>query len=271
MKNTWLNLMGATLLLATLAPVSAQTTVSAAKPSYAPVPFGPGERMTYEVKLGFIGKVGKGSMEVTSIDTVHGFPTYLLRMRIEGGIPFAHVKDDYQSWLDVQKLVARRFKQDQHEVNYKRKRTLEFFPAERRWTILGKNESGTMPTDEPLDDLSFLYFVRTLPLRDGETYTLHRYWKDDGNPVTVKVLRRETVTVPAGKFNTVVVQPIIKSKGLFSEGGQAEVYFTDDERRIPVQIKSKVKVLKSLNMFLTSYSPGHRMSPPFSPRSTSPQ
>lgn len=261
--STWI---GAALLFGSLVPVAAQMPVAPAELGYAPVPFGPGERMTYEVKLGFIGKVGKGSMEVTSIDTVHGFPTYLLRMQIEGGIPFARVENDYQSWLDMQKLLSRRFKQDQHEVKYERKRTLEFFPAERRWTMVGKDESGTMPTDEPLDDLSFLYFVRTLPLKDGETYTLHRYWKDDGNPVTVKVLRRETVNVPAGTFKTVVVQPVIKSKGLFSEGGKAEVFFTDDERRIPVQIKSKVKVLKSLNMYLTGYTPGQRVSPPFSTR-----
>ena len=64
--------------------------------------------------------------------------------------------------------------------------------------------------------------------------------------------------VAAGTFNTIVVQPIIKTKGLFSEGGQAELYFTDDDRRILVQLKSKVKVLKSLDMHLTGYSPPAR-------------
>jgi hypothetical protein len=62
--------------------------------------------------------------------------------------------------------------------------------------------------------------------------------------------------VPAGKFNTIVVQPIIKTRGLFSEGGRAEVYFTDDDRRILVQLKSKVKILKSLDMTLDGYTPG---------------
>jgi hypothetical protein len=102
--------------------------------------------------------------------------------------------------------------------------------------------------------------VRTLPLEVGKTYTFNRYFKEDGNPVTVKVLRRQKVTVPAGTYNTIVVQPIIKTKGLFSEGGQAELYFTDDERRILVQLKSKVKVLRSLDMNLTGYTPGIKLA-----------
>lgn len=227
-----------------------------APPKYAAVPFGVGERMTYKVRLGIVGEVGAGSLEVAELDTVQGRPAYELRFKLEGGIPFARVDDDFRSWLDAQSLVSRRFSQDQKEVKYRRQRTFEFYPEERRWQRLDVNESGALPTDEPLDDVSFLYFIRTLPLEVGKTYTFNRYFKEDGNPVTVKVLRKQTVTVPAGKFNTIVVQPIIKTKGLFSEGGQAEVYFTDDHRRILVQLKSKVKILKSLDMTLDGYTPG---------------
>ena len=40
----------------------------------------------------------------------------------------------------------------------------------------------------------------SIPLEIGRTYTFNRYWKNDGNPVTIKVLRREKVKVPAGEF-----------------------------------------------------------------------
>ena len=270
MKLKCLNWLGVPLLLSVITPLVAQSPVAtfAENRSFAPVPFGPGERMTYKVTLGFVGDVGKGYMEVTDIDSVHGQPAYRLHMRIEGGIPLARVEDDYQSWLDTRDLFSRRFHTDVHEVRYKRKRAIDFFPAERRWRRTDKDESGPMPTDQPLDDLSFVYFLRTLPLKVGDTYTLPRYFKDEGNPVTVKVLRREKVTVPVGTFNTIVVQPIIKTKGLFGDGGKAEVYVTDDDRRIPVQITTQVKVLKSLNLYLQSYTPGQRVSPPFTPRST---
>ena len=78
----------------------------------------------------------------------------------------------------------------------------------------------------------------------------------DLNPVRLEVLRIETVKVPAGTFETIVVRPIIKSKGLFSEGGQAEVYFTNDDNRVLVMLKSRVKILKSLDLLLEEYTPG---------------
>ena len=264
------------LLLSRAAGVLAQSS-SRADSALAPVPFGPGERITYSVHLGVAGKVGDGSIEVERIDTVHGFETYRLRMHVKGGILFAKVRDEYRSWLDVRQLISRRFYQDVHEVGYDRTRTLEFFPAELAWKCLGaakcadKMDSGPLPTAEPLDDLSFVFYARTLPLTVGETYTLNRYWKNDGNPVTIRVLRRDTVTVPAGTFPTIVVQPIIRTKGLFSEGGRAEIFFTDDERRIPVLINTRLDVplLKSLKMQLLTYEPGKQIAPAIQHRVTS--
>lgn len=236
----------------------AQTSASSSN-RFAPVPFGIGERATYRVVLGIVGDRGEATLDVVDLDTVQGRPAYELRFRVNGGVPFARVDNDYHSWFDAYSLVSRRFKQDQKEVRYVRKRFFEFYPEEKRWRRLDANESGVLPTDQPLDDVSFLYFIRTLPLEIGKTYSFNRYFKDDGNPVTVRVLRRETITVPAGRFNTIVVQPIIKTKGLFSEGGKAEVYFTDDSRRILVAMKTQVKLLKSLDMLLESYTPGVRL------------
>jgi hypothetical protein len=254
--------MAATLIFGLGNSASPQSAAPAASGTFAPVPFGVGERATYKVVLGILGDVGTGSLDVVDLDTVQGRPAYELRFRVSGGVPFARVEDDYHSWLDAYSLVARRFKQDQKEVRYERKRFFEFFPEEKRWRRLDTNESGTLPTDQPLDDVSFIFYIRTIPLEVGKTYTMSRYFKDDANPVTIKVLRRETVNIPGlGSFKTIVVQPILKTRGLFSEGGQAEVYFTDDSRRILVQLKSKVKVLKSLDMILESYSPGERLAP----------
>src|SRR5690606_39466437 len=117
-----------------------------------------------------------------------------------------------KSLIDVSDLIARRFEQKQKEVNYERHRTFDFFPEQGIWKRLENGQTGDLATAEPLDDVSFIYFIRTIPLEVGKTYTFDRYYKDSGNPVIVKVLRKETVTVPAGTFETVVVQPIIKTK-----------------------------------------------------------
>ena len=225
-------------------------------PAYvAPVPFGPGERSLYQVKLGGVS-VGKGSMHVLGTELVHGFPTYHTQLKVAGGIPFARVDDTFESWIDVGGLFSRRFKQDQREVSFKRKRTYEFFPEQRSLVRVDNGDTAELPTSRPLDDVSFLYYARTLPLEVGQTYTLNQYFKEDGNPVVLKVLRKERIRVPAGTFETIVVRPIIKTKGLFSEGGEAEVYFTDDERRIMVQMRSRVPVVGSISLHLKEYHPG---------------
>jgi hypothetical protein len=221
----------------------------------AKVPFGLGEQMTYRVDWGFLS-VGQGRLEILpGLDTLRGVPTYLIGFTLRGGVPFYGVDDYWQSWLGASNLVSLRFDQKQEEGRYKRHRIVDFFPDEGRWDRIEHEEEGELPSADPLDDVSFLYFVRTLPLVVGETYTFHRYWKDEGNPVTVQVLRKETVKVPAGEFETIVVRPIIKTRGMFSEGGEAEVYFTDDARRLIVKLNAKMNV-GTLKMALQSYSPG---------------
>jgi len=236
-----------------------------------PVPFGPGELLRYDVRLGALGRRGEGHMQVLGLDTVRGRTTYHVSMAIEGGILFAKVKDHYQSWFDVTNLVTRRFIQDVDEINYERFRHWELFPEERRWERPDNGNEGEIPTDLPLDDVSFLYFVRTLPLDVGDEYSFDRYFRENGNPVVIRVLRKDTVTVPAGTFETVVVRPIIQTKGLFSQGGEAELYFTTDERRLMVLMRSKVPLVGALSLHLTEIREGRPIQPLPSWRGTLPE
>lgn len=226
----------------------------------APVPFGPGERMEYQVRLGRFS-VGEGHMEVHGLDMIRGHRSYHVSMGVRGGVPLARVDNLLQSWIDVEKLTSRRFIQDQNEVRTKRFRQFEFYPEERRWERADIDEGGELPTDLPLDDISFVYYVRSLPLEVGETYTLDRYFQEDGNPVVVRVVRKDRVQVPAGTFNTIVVQPIIQTRGLFGEGGEAEIHFSDDNRRLLVQMRSRVPIVGSLSLHLTHIQPGRPLRP----------
>ncbi len=221
----------------------------------------PGEVMTYDVTLSPFGKVGTGSLRVVGRDTVRGVEAFRLRMDIKGGLLFAKVDDTMESWVDPEPFHSVRFYQDQHEYKYKRERTIDFYPTQMRWAE-SSGKTGDLGSATPLDDISFLYFARQLPLEVGKTYTLNRYFQPDGNPVTLQVLRRETVSVPAGTFETIVVKPIIQTNGLFGRGGKAEVYFTDDDQRILVQLKSDVPFIGSLNLKLTDYMPGARPMAP---------
>jgi hypothetical protein len=243
----------ALLFLGGAAPLDAQNspTLSSVRTGLAPVPFGPGERAEYQVKLG-IFTVGRGHLEVHGVESVRGSDSYHVSMAIRGGRLGLRVDSRFDSWFDIRTLVSRRFIQDQNEVRYSRFRQFEFYPEEKRFERADTDEAGTLPTDLPLDDISFVFYARTLPLVVGETYTLPHYFQERGNPVTIKVLRKDRIEVPAGTFNTIVVQPIIRTRGIFGEGGEAEIHFSDDDRRVMVQLRSRgIPLLGSLSLHLT--------------------
>ena len=147
-----------------------------------------------------------------------------------------------------------RFVQDLEEGSRDKVRNFEIYPERNTYTEAGEVENA--PTVEnPLDDAAFLYFVRTIPLEVGQTYEFNRYFRPDRNPVRIRVLRKEAVKVPAGTYQTIVIQPIIKSKGIFSEKGHAQMWLTDDARRLLVQMKSDLSI-GSINLYLRGYVPG---------------
>lgn len=226
----------------------------------AQVPFGPGESLRYKVKWG-IFSIGDGHLEVHPIDTIRGNPVYHLSMRLKGGKLGMNVDDHHQSWVDVRNLVSLRFIQDIDEVNYERLRHYEFYPEDMTYERADLDEGlEELASPLPLDDIAFVYFARTLPLEVGETYTVPRYFKESGNPVVIKVLRKEVKEVPAGTFNTIVIQPVIKTRGMFSEDGNAELYFTDDERRLLVYMKTDMSV-GNLTLHLEEAVEGESLNP----------
>ncbi len=231
-------------------------------PFAAVVPWGPGERLEYQVKIG-VFPAGDAYMDVLGVDSIRGEPTYHVQMALRGSLLFgaAKVDDLYDSWIDTRLIVTRRYIRDIHELSYKSYRYYEFYPEELYWERADNDEFGDLATALPLDDVAFIYFVRTLPLEVGKTYTVPRYFKKEGNPVVIKVVRKEVRETSAGTFNTIVVRPIIKTRGLFSEGGEAELHFTDDENRYLVYLRSKIPVAGSVTLHLRSITPGTPIHP----------
>lgn len=247
----WLAL--ATVLLASTR-ARAQSVRQAGDPTAtaaasAAVPFNKGERLDYDVKFSFL-HVGNGSMEITGIDSVRGRSAWHTIFQVRGGTAFYRVNDRLESWIDTHDLVSLRHWQELSEGRRERERKFEIIPERGVVIEEGKPEAPTVAS--PLDDGAFLYFIRTIPLEVGQTYEFNRYFRPDRNPVTIRVLRREHIKVPAGEFDAIVLQPIIKTKGIFSEGGRAEVWLSDDTNRIMLQMKSKLP-FGSLNLYLTSY------------------
>ncbi len=226
-------------------------------PFAAVVPFGPGERLEYKVKLGII-PAGEAHMEVLGIDSVRGEPAYHVEVAMRGGLLLGLFKMDnhYESWIDTQLITSRRYISDVSHTGHSSYRSFEFYPDEMYWEQTDEGVIGELGTALPLDDISFIYFVRSLPLEVGQTYTYSRYFKKDGNPVIIKVERRDVRETPAGTFNTIVVRPTIQTSGLFEDGGDAELHFTDDENRYLVYMRVGMPFVGSITLHLENIVPG---------------
>jgi hypothetical protein len=205
------------------APVAAQPQTR--------VPWAAGEYLEYTVKLaGF--SAGTGIMQVIGMDTIRGRNAWRLHFNIKGSAPLNtyHVDDTYDSWMDAESLNSLRFEQNLYEGGKRKIRKYDIFPSRSMFRQEGKEERQSVP--DPLDDASFFFFVRTLPLEVGKEYAFAKYFDPNANPVVIKVVRRDTIDLPAGRFAAVVLQPTIKTNGLFSENGRAEIWLSDDEHRI---------------------------------------
>ena len=211
---------------------------SPAVPLPTSYPFAVGEKLSYTAKLGML-TLGSGSLEVASVDTVRGVESFRLRFRLKGKTMFYSLDDVLESWIGTSDLNSRRFVQDFVENDKTTKRHYEIYPDSGYYREQGKDVTRETPAD-PLDDAAFFYFVRVTPLEVGKKYTYDRYFRKDKNPVTIEVMKRERMELPDGsKVQCLVLHPTIDTKGLFSKRSETRIWLTDDDRRLPVQIRTK--------------------------------
>ena len=223
----------------------------AARPQAA-LPFAVGEELKYRVRVAGLGSVGHGEMTVSGAE-LRDRPAYLLRFSVRTRIGLLVSRDSSRSWLDPARMASLRFfRQERRTFGGSDREAVELFPDQRRWQD-GDGDAGTSPTAEPLDELSFLYFLRTLPLRVGDHYELNRHFDAARNPVVVDVVGREAVDSPAGHFSTLVVEMRVKDPEHFHGEGLIRLYLSDDAHRVPVRIESSAPIFGTATLLLESY------------------
>lgn len=150
-------------------------------------------------------------------------------------------------------LLPRHYHIKTREGSHRKDREVTFMPDQGKAIYVDNIKDTTEEHEIPAviyDPLSVFFYVRTLPLVVGETvfvpmFDSKRVWQ-----VEVRVLSRERVKVPAGEFDTILIKPLLKSEGIFKRSGDVYIWLSDDERRIPVIIKSRV-ALSSVKAVLT--------------------
>jgi len=91
-----------------------------------------------------------------------------------------------------------------------------------------------------VDPLISIYVLRNRELVVGRSEFVRIFDSKKEWNVEVLVLRKETVKTPAGVFDTIVIRPLMESEGIFKRTGPMDIYITDDAKKIPVRLLTKV-------------------------------
>ena len=214
--------------------------------------FNAGETLDYNLHW---AKVSGGSARMTiapSSETV-----YRITSVAKSGPVFSKifkVRDEFESIVDratfstieVHKRLDERGKKKQEST------VIDGRSATR------KGKTIELPDEAVFDPISLIYHVRTLDLKQGASHQFTVL--ADGKVYTVHadVVRRETITTPAGKFDTVLVEPRMESAGAAAKDDEPRrlfIWYSDDERRLPVRIRTEVKV-GAITATLRAVQPG---------------
>ncbi len=218
------------------------------------VAFGIGEKLDFEIGYGFIN-AGYATMEVKELIEYEGRPCYRVVSTATSNkffSSFYKVEDEVISIIDALGIFSWYFEKNLREGNYRSDRSYSFNQQDH---LVYYNEDTIEVARYVQDALSILYFTRTQQLQPGESIYVDNFTDGKNYPLEVRVLRRETIKVKAGKFDCIVVEPLLQTAGIFKHEGKLTVWLTDDRLKLPVLMKSKVLV-GSISAELTGYTLG---------------
>jgi hypothetical protein len=207
-----------------------------------PLPFAVGERVAYDVSVDNGRKVGDGTMWIEGPVDVRGTSTYLLRFDSKVRIAMLTGVSHSSSWFDpVRRLSLRFLKHEKNPLTHDDV-SVDMYPDQKTWKSVD-GQGGNSPDALPLDELSFIYFIRTLPLTPGATYQFDRHFDAARNPVVINIIRREMIPTPMGELRTVLVEMRVRDPKHYKGEGIIRFNLTDDDCRLPARIESTMPIV----------------------------
>jgi hypothetical protein len=206
--------------------------------------FAPGEKLTFEVRaLSMVG--GYGTIEVGNPVTVHGRLCYPLSARAMTAFPFSalyQVHDVQTSYFDAVDFLPWKFENDVLEGRHKA-RNLELYDQLKHRVVRARDgkpleEMDVAPFTQ--DIISCFYYFRLLPMRAGENYSIPAQAAGKNYNLIVEVIRKERITLPSGTYDCLLVKPHVRYATVFRNTDDIDIWLTDDDRHMPVLVKSKI-------------------------------
>ena len=236
-----------TIRLVRLAVLVVLCNVSLTAPTGASEPvmraFQSGERLTYDISWLNIS-AGTAVMEVAAGERAeHSTATVVTTARSSPMVTkFYPVDNRVESHIDLESLLPQHMTFRRREG--KRKNDFDYTFHHREGTVTAVKDGNAEVLSIPAatqDAISCLYFVRsTLPLKTGASLTMNVHHDKKNYKLEVRVEDVEKVQGPWGAVEAARVLVIMPFQGIFLNQGNLRVWFTTDERRIPLRMKAKV-------------------------------
>ena len=228
----------------------------------AVLPFEPGETLTYKLRWKFIN-AGTAVFQVQPIAELNGNPAYhfLLTVRSSPFLDiFYKVRDRVESYADLDMTHSLLYKNQQREGSYGRDVivTFDWENEKAQFENRGEKRDPIIVYPGTFDPLSITYFIRMQELVPGNVI---KGPVTDGKKLVIgrlRVIERQKVKVPAGKFDAFLVEPEVERLGgVFkrSETAGARIWLSADQRQIPLKVSGRAK-LGSFSAVLVSVESG---------------
>jgi hypothetical protein len=226
------------------------------------LPFGSGERLRYAVR--WRGLPAGHAEILVSTDGAAGHWTATAKAKSVGYVSNVYpVDDEYESRFKSPGFCSLGIHKQIQEAERHRQVKLQFDPEERVARLEDRDlANGSPPKLEQFDIpacvqdiLSAVFFARSLPMTVGQSFEFPL--NDGANTIQVRaeVQAEEEVSTEAGQFQAVRVEPDVFSGRLFAGNGRLFLWFSNDERRIPVQLRAQIGV-GTINATLAEIEPG---------------
>jgi hypothetical protein len=222
--------------------------------------FSYGERLSFEISYGFL-TAAEAFMNISPAPvSINGRETFEINFDVNSRSSFDlvyKVRDNYKTYIDSKGLFPWKFEQHIRENAFKRDVEVVFLQDSLK--VQTKTDNANLREFQVpafvQDILSSFYYARTLDFRnykEGDILTVQYFYDDKYIPLDIRFEGREEVEVSSGKYRTFVVKPELK-EGFTSKTSDIYIWLSDDDRKIPVQVKMKI-VIGSLVAELTDYS-----------------
>lgn len=228
-----------------------------APPSNQPVKavFAVGEYLRYRLHYGFVD-AGVGELKVMDEPVVlRGQPCYHIVATGSTTRSFDwiyKVRDRYESYVTIGTMVPLLFKRDIYEGGFSYRDSYAFDHSTRRAT----SDGNQYVVPEYVQDIvSAFYAARSLDFSQavvGQVFELPLFLDHETHRFIFRFKGRRTVSTDAGSFRALVFMPVVMKGRVFSSQDDLVVYISDDENKIPLQIKANILV-GSVKMTLTEH------------------